>query len=332
MLGSKTTRRNFLFSAVAIGAIAVACQKSKPSATEQNPSPGATISDPPPEPQTIPTRVLGRTNLTVPLLGLGGSASPLSKPAEEPQAIAMVERALELGIRYFDTAANYGPSEERLGKVLPPRRSEVILASKTSSRYRDEAWKQLERSLKRLQTDRLDLWQFHGLTYDWDLETILSQKGAIRAAEEAKAQGIVRHVGVTGHHNPEIIAKALNRYPFDTALIPVNAADRHTPQPFIEGVLPVAAAQNTGVIAMKVPAYGRLFKPGVLGGMSEAMGYSLSQPGVHCCIVAAANLDQLQENVGIARTFSPLNSERLADIERRTAGVWEENSFFRAWG
>lgn len=281
---------------------------------------------------TMPERVLGRTGVPVPVLGLGGSASPLSNPAEENLSISLIERAVERGIRYFDTAANYGPSEERLGKVLPSVRDQVFIASKTDQRDRDQAWRQLERSLERLQTDHLDLWQFHALTYDWDLDTILDEnQGAIRAAMEAKEQGLIRFVGVTGHYNPAIIAKALQRYPFDTALIPVNAADRHTAEPFITTVLPVAQQQNTGIMAMKVPAYGRLLKPGVLSGMAEAIGYTLSQSGVHCCIVAADTLDQIDQNVQAAREFQPMSQEALAGIEQRTAAVWQENSFFRNW-
>ncbi|MBD0335978.1 MAG: aldo/keto reductase, partial [Cyanobacteria bacterium Co-bin13] len=244
----------------------------------------------------------------------------------------IIHRALELGIRYFDTASNYGPSETFLGKVLPAHRAEVFNATKTSQRSRDDAWRELEQSLQRLQTDHIDLWQFHALTYDWDIETLLdAQRGAVKAAEEAKEQGLIRHLGVTGHHNPDIIVKAIQQYPFDTALVPINAADKHTSKSFINTVLPVAQQQNVGIIAMKVPAYGRLFKPGVLTGMGEAMGYALSQTGVHTCIIAADTLEQLAENVAVARQFQPLATATLADMEQRTAAVWQDNSFFRSW-
>ncbi|MEM0981221.1 MAG: aldo/keto reductase, partial [Cyanobacteria bacterium P01_H01_bin.58] len=143
--------------------------------------------------------------------------------------------------------------------------------------------------------------------------------------------GIIRAIGVTGHNNPEIFVKALNRYPFDTALIPINAADKHTPMPFIDHVLPVAQQHNTGIIGMKVPAYGRLFQPGVLTGMAEALGYALSQPQVHCCIIAADTLEQLTENLAAAKNFQPLAAEALSDIEQRTTAVWGEASFFRRW-
>jgi aryl-alcohol dehydrogenase-like predicted oxidoreductase len=268
----------------------------------------------------------------MPVLGLGGSASPLSRGGEEAEAIALIEQAYAGGIRYFDTAANYGPSEERLGRVLPAVRSEVMIGTKTSRRDRDAAWQQLEQSLQRLQTDYIDLWQFHAITYDWDVDTLLDeQQGAIRAATEAKEQGIIRAIGITGHNNPDIFVKALNRYPFDTALIPINAADRHTDRPFIDHVLPVAQQHNTGIIGMKVPAYGRLFQPGVLSGMTEALGYALSQPQVHCCIVAADTPEQLTENLAAARGFRPLTEEQLLAMEQRTAQIWQDASFFRRW-
>jgi aryl-alcohol dehydrogenase-like predicted oxidoreductase len=216
-------------------------------------------------------------------------------------------------------------------KVLPAYREEIFLASKTAKRDYDGAWRDLERSLQRLNTDYLDLWQFHHVAFDSDLETLFGKVGAVKALEEAKAQGIVRFSGLTGHHEPDIIVKGLQRYPFDHALIPVNAADTHHPRPFISRVLPVASAQNVGITAMKVPAYGRLFKPGVLDGMDQALGYTLSQVGVHCAVIAAETIEQLEENVQAAVDFQPLQAEALAEIEQRTATVWEDNSFFRRW-
>ncbi|MGF1458839.1 MAG: aldo/keto reductase [Leptolyngbyaceae cyanobacterium] len=343
---SAHTRRHFLYvgAAAATSILSAACRRQLDSASPSPPLPTAPTSvvEAPVEASAVsqveesaialPTRVLGRSQLTVPLLGLGGSASPLSRAGAEAEAIALIEQAYAGGIRYFDTAANYGPSEERLGQVLPAVRSEVLIGTKTSRRDRDSAWRELERSLQRLQTDYIDLWQFHAITYDWDIDTLLDeQQGAIKAATEAKEQGIIRAVGVTGHNNPDIFVKALNRYPFDTALIPINAADRHTSKPFIDHVLPVAQQHNTGIIGMKVPAYGRLLKPGILAGMAEALGYALSQPQVHCCIIAADTPEQLAENLEAARAFQPFANDQLVVIEQRTAQVWEESSFFRNW-
>jgi len=164
----KQSRRRFLAtSAAAAGGVIghAACRQSLQPLPPPPPSPVSSITAPPDvadqlttsatpqSPIPMPTRLLGRTEMTVPVLGLGGSASPLSKSGQAAEAIAIIEHAYEGGIRYFDTAANYGPSEERLGQVLPAVRSEVMIATKTSQRTRDEAWRQLERSLTRLQTD-----------------------------------------------------------------------------------------------------------------------------------------------------------------------------------
>ena len=283
-------------------------------------------------PTAIPKRQLGRTEVSLPILGLGGAGhTPLSKPEKEREALEQIQTALELGIRYFDTAAGYGPSESYLGKVLPPHRNEIFLASKTAVRDRDGAWRQLERSLRRLNSDYLDLWQLHHVSFASELDTLFGSNGAIKALEEAREQGLVRFSGITGHHEPAIIAEGLRRYPFHHALIPINAADPHHPRPFIPSVLPLAQEQNVGITAMKVPAYGRLLKPGVLNGMHEALGYALSQPGVHCAIIAAKTIAQLQENVRVAREFQTLGASTLAAIEQRTAAVWQDNTFFRAW-
>ncbi|MEM6714154.1 MAG: aldo/keto reductase [Cyanobacteria bacterium P01_C01_bin.147] len=345
MSGASSTRRRFLYTGMVAASTAIsgmACKRSPNQSLAAAPNltvPNITVPDVTSAVATVdaaatplPTRTLGRSQLTMPVLGLGGSASPLSRPGQEAEAIALIEQAYAGGIRYFDTAANYGPSEERLGQVLPAVRSEVMIGTKTSRRDRDSAWRELERSLQRLQTDYIDLWQFHAITYDWDVDTLLDeQQGAIKAATEAKAQGIIRAIGITGHNNPDIFVKALNRYPFDTALIPINAADRHTERPFIDHVLPVAQQHNTGIIGMKVPAYGRLFQPGVLSGMTEALGYALSQPQVHCCIVAADTPEQLAENLDAARGFQPFTANQLLAMEQRTAQVWQEANFFRRW-
>jgi aryl-alcohol dehydrogenase-like predicted oxidoreductase len=317
----RPTRRNFLMTTVAVTGGIVAT-----TALQQNATNTAT------PPATMPERVLGRTEVRVPIFGLGGAGqTPLSWEGRERDAVAIIQRALELGIRYFDTAASYGPSEDYLGKVLPPSRSKLFLTSKTDKRDRDGAWRELERSLKRLNRDYLDLWQLHHVSFTQELDTIFSASGAIKALEEAIQQKLVRFAGITGHHDPEVIAEGLRRYPFHTTLIPVNAADQHHSRPFIPVVLPVAQEKNVGVIAMKVPAYGRLFKPGGLAGMQQALGYTMSQPGVHCCVIAAETVSQLENNVKIARAFQPLNAKELAAIAQQTAGIWEDGTFFRAW-
>lgn len=323
----KSKRRRFLITALA-AAGGIVSQTGLRNKSIKTPAPSENA-----EINTLPERSLGGTGVQVPILGLGGAGqTPLSWDGAQAQAVAIIERALELGIRYFDTAASYGPSEDYLGKVLPSQRENLFLASKTDLRDRDGAWRELERSLKRLNTDYLDLWQLHHVSFMPDLAAIFGKDGAIQALEEARQQKLIRFTGITGHHDPAIIAEGLRRYPFDTTLIPVNAADKHHPTPFIPGVLPLSREKNVGVIAMKVPAYGRLFGPGKLKGMEQALGYSLSVPGVHCCVIAAETVAQLEANVQVAQAFQPLNEVAITEIEQLAAATWQETTFFRAWG
>ncbi|MDY7019747.1 MAG: aldo/keto reductase [Cyanobacteriota bacterium] len=324
----KTTRRKFLMTGAAVAGGIVGS-----TALHQHQSQNIAYSAVQvPTTATMPERVLGKTGVTLPIFGLGGAGqTPLSKTGRKAEAIAQIEAALKLGIRYFDTAASYGPSEEHMGSILPAYRSKIFLASKTARRDRDGAWRELERSLKRLNTDYLDSWQLHHVSFPETLDEIFGSNGAIKAMEEAREQGIIKYTGITGHHEPDVIAEGLRRYPFDTTLVSINAADVHHPRPFSKTVLPVAKEKNVGVIAMKVPAYGRLIRSGVLDGMNQAMGYVMSLSGVHCCIIAAENVAQLESNFKVAQAFKPLNAEEMAAIEKRTAGAWQENSFFRAW-
>ncbi|MGL5081713.1 MAG: aldo/keto reductase [Microcoleaceae cyanobacterium] len=324
----KTTRRRFLLTGMAVASGVVGSKALQPQPAQTF----ATSDIQLPSIATMPERVLGKTGIKVPIFGLGGAGqTPLSKSGQEAEAIAQIEAALRLGIRYFDTASSYGPSEDYLGKTLPPHRSNIFLATKTAARDRDGAWRELERSLQRLNTDYLDLWQLHHVSFQETLDQIFSNQGAIKALEEAKAQKIIKFSGITGHHEPDVIAEGLRRYPFDTTLIALNAADVHHPRPFGPTVLPIAKANQVGVIAMKVPAYGRLFKPDRLAGMHQAMGYVLSLEGVHCCIIAAESVAQLESNLRVAQAFKPLNREEMVAIEGRKASTWEDNTFFRVW-
>jgi aryl-alcohol dehydrogenase-like predicted oxidoreductase len=328
----RTTRRNFLLTGAAVAGGIIGGTALQQNQTDRAQSVEKDISSQPKSTAKMLERLLGNTGVKVPIFGLGGAGqTPLSWGGNEGDAIAIIEKAIALGIRYFDTAANYGPSEDYFGQALPSHRKKIFLASKTDARDRDGAWRELERSLKRLNTDYLDLWQMHHVSFTEDLDTIFDKGGAIQAVEEAKAQKLIRFAGITGHHDPNVIAEGLRRYLFDTTLIPVNAADKHHPQPFLPVVLPVAREKNVGVIAMKVPAYGRLFKPGGLDGMHQALGYAMSQPGVHCCVVAAETIAQLEDNVKVAQAFQPLSQQELVAIEQRTAAIWEDNTFFRAW-
>ncbi len=330
-MAGKTTRRAFMVTGVAAaGAVAGGAALKLNSAHNTVREHEEALSLP--VEAVMPERELGTTGVRIPIFGLGGAGqTPLDKKGKEKEAVQLVEAALKMGIRHFDTAASYGESEYHLGKILPAHRAKLFLSTKTDQRSRDGAWRELERSMKRLNTDHLDLWQLHHVSSEEDLRQIFAADGAIKALDEARKQKVVRFVGITGHHEPAIILEGLRRYDFHATLIPVNAVDKHHPRPFIPTVLPYAQEKKVGVIAMKVPAYGRLFKSGALDGISQAMGYTLSQPAVTSCIIAAESPAQLAENMEAARAFKPLNNTELAALEKRTAALWEENSFYRAW-
>jgi len=281
------------------------------------PGPGDAGAPTPGGAAPLPTRPLGRTGHQVTLLGLGGQAA-LEDPARRDRSRAIVERALALGVNYLDTAPTYGggASEEVLGEALRGRRDRVFLASKTRDRSYDGAMRQLEGSLRRLRTDHLDLWQVHDLGSDADLALLRAREGALRAMERARAEGVVRFLGVTGHQDPRVLRRALVEHPFDAVLLPVNAADRHGAS-FIDQVLPAAVERGMAVLGMKVAAAGAIFREGGLRTMEQAMRYALSQP-VSAVVVGMGDLADVEADVAIARAFRPCPAAELAELERLT--------------
>ncbi len=297
----------------------------------------------------MPMRNLGRTGYSVGVFSLGGQAA-VEQPRNEAVAVPIIERALDLGVNYLDTAARYGGderwSQRYVGQVMKRRRGEAFLASKTHDRTRDGSLRLLDESLKLLQTDHLDLWQVHNLSRLEEVEQVFRPDGAVKALQEAREQGLVRHIGVTGHADPDVLIEALRRAPFDTLLLALNAADAHH-RSFKATLLPLAVEQELGIIGMKIPARGRLLSgwtpppagdparrpqdrgPGALS-MREALRYVLSLP-VSTVIVGCDTVAQLEENVALARTFNPLSADQMAELERRAAPVHEQALFFRNW-
>jgi aryl-alcohol dehydrogenase-like predicted oxidoreductase len=263
----------------------------------------------------IPVRPLGRTGRDVTLFGLGGEGV-LRTFGRMREAVAVIERALDLGVNYFDTAPAYDESRDYYGEALGERRRGILLASKTHDRSRDGSLRLLDDSLRRLRTDYLDLWQLHDLRTDRDLERIFARGGALEALVEARDAGRVKHLGITGHHDPRILLEALRRFPFDTVLVALNAADIHHLS-FIQTVLPEATRQGLGVIGMKVCAAGKLLGPRRFT-IDEAMGYVLSLPGVSNVIVGCHTPEEVSDNVRAARAFMPLNAAAMREVERRT--------------
>lgn len=276
----------------------------------------------------LPMRPLGKTGRRVTIFGLGGQAA-LEDPARFGDAVAIANRAFELGVNYVDTAPVYGggTSERVIGEALRGRRREIFLASKTHDRTYDGSMRLLESSLKRLGTDHLDLWQLHNIKTEADLGFVFSREGAVRAMERARSEGMIRFIGITGHEDPFVIRAALGRYPFDTALLALNAADRHQAS-FIDHALPAAVERGAGVVAMKVPGRGKLLRPDGVRTMEEAMRYALTLP-VATAIVGLSSLAELEENVAIARAFRPLTEGEMAELERLTEAYHAEALWYR---
>lgn len=295
--------------------------------------------------QAMPTRNLGRTGHLVGIFSLGGQAS-IEKPDNEAVAVPLIERAIDLGVNYLDTSARYGGdhrwSERYIGQVMKRRRNEVFLASKTHDRTRDGSLRNLEVSLKLLETDRLDLWQLHNMQTMDDVEKVCAKGGALEAFLKAREQGLVRYLGITGHADPDVLMEGIRRFPFDTVLMAFNAAD---PQHLsFRKLLSFAVEKEMGIIGMKVPARSRLLNtfhppppekqttplkliPGTLS-MQEAMRYVLSFP-FSTVIIGCDTIAQLQENVAIARDFRPFNEAQLAVIEAKAKPVAEQSLTFR---
>lgn len=279
--------------------------------------------------RVMPSRTLGKTGYPVRLFSLGGQAT-LEKSGTHDESIALIHRALDLGVNYIDTAAAYGRgiSEQYIGEVMKTRRKEVYLASKTHDRTYDGSMRLLEQSLKNLQTDHLDCWQLHRVATQNDLERIFASDGAIKALEKARAEKVVRFLGITGHTDPFVLKQAIEQYPFDTILMAINAADRHRLS-FIENLLPTAVERNLGIIGMKIPARGRIFKEGGLLRMEQAMRYVLTFP-VSTVIVGISTMAELEENVEIAKNFKPYTEAELAQIEELTKPYYSEATWFKA--
>jgi uncharacterized protein len=281
-------------------------------------------------PGPMPTRNLGRTGHRVGLFSLGGQGS-IEKPNNADVAVPIVERAIDLGVNYIDTAPRYG-GEERwsqryIGEVMKRRRREVFLASKTHDRTADGSRRLLEESLRLLKTDRLDLWQLHNLDSMDDVDRIFAKGGAIEALRKARDEKIVRFLGVTGHADPAVLLEAIRRFDFDTLLLALNAADPHHLS-FATELLPLAVEKRMGIIGMKIPARGRLLSTGIT--MREAMDYVLSLP-VSTVIVGCDTVAQLEQNVALARSFNPLTAAQMAALTERAEPIHREALFFRRW-
>jgi aryl-alcohol dehydrogenase-like predicted oxidoreductase len=319
MEDKKLTRRGFVQTVVGgavLGGIAAQLRPLEIIAGAAGPTPD------------MPTRPLGKTGHRVKIFSLGGQAT-LETSGREEESSAIIDRALDLGVNYIDTAAAYGGgiSETYIGKVMRNRRKEVFLASKTHDRSYDGSMRLLERSLRNLQTDHLDLWQLHNVRTQSDLNSIFSSDGSIKAMEKARDQKMVRFLGITGHRDPLILRKGIQQYPFDAILMSLNAADKHNAS-FIDHLLPTAVEKGMAVIGMKIPARGRIFREGGITTMEQAMRYVLTLP-VSTVIIGISTIQDLEEDVRIAKQFTPLTRQEMAALEELTRPYYSDATWFK---
>ena len=266
------------------------------------------------KPGDIPRRVFGKTGERLTIIGQAGGRFPMCG-YEDAKAITL--RAYELGVNYFDTARIYwdGRSEEVYGDVLPPFRKHIYLSTKSPQRTRQGAESDLEKSLKALKTDHVDLWQIHQVGSLDEVEQIFAPGGAIEAFEAAKKAGKCRFIGFTGHHDPQVHLAMLKKYDkYDSILMPLNPADPAYVS-FETNVLPVAVARGMGIQAMKSTANAKLLSTISL---KDCLSYVLSLP-IHCLALGCTTIGQIEDDVRIAQQFKPLGGEQLAQIREKAA-------------
>ena len=260
----------------------------------------------------IPKRVFGKTGERLTIIGQAGGRFPMIT-FDEAKAITL--RAYELGVTYFDTARIYwnGKSEEVYGEVLPPFRKNIFLTTKSPVRDRKGAEQDLEKSLRELKTDHVDLWQIHQVSTMDEVEQIFAPGGAIEAFEAAKKAGKCRFMGFTGHHDPEVHLAMLKHYDkYDTILMPLNPADPSYLS-FEKKVLPVAIERGMGIQAMKSTANSKLLHSITV---RDCLSYVLSLP-IHCLALGCTTIGQIEDDVRIAQQFTPMSQQQLAELRQK---------------
>jgi aryl-alcohol dehydrogenase-like predicted oxidoreductase len=259
----------------------------------------------------IQKRTLGKTGIDVTIMGLGGEGV-LRTFGYEQAAHQLINRAIDLGINYFESARAYSGSESYYGLALKERRKEIFLTSKSHARDKEGALAHLHETLTNMKTDHLDLWQVHDVRTNEDVEEIFGPHGALEAFREARDKGLVRFIGVTGHHDPLITKRCIDLFDFDTVLIPVNPGEPFY-MSYLDTVIPAASQKGMGIIAMKV--YFRGFAARIPGfaGLEPFFRFALSQP-VTTAVIGCDDLHQLEENVSFASSYTAMSQKEQDEL------------------
>jgi uncharacterized protein len=279
---------------------------------------------------TVPTRVLGHTGEKISMVGLGGYH--LGMQSDEQESIRIIRTGLDSGITFLDNCWDYnnGQSEIRMGKALRDGyRQKAFLMTKIDGRTKQAATQQLEESLRRLQTDRIDLLQFHEVIRDTDPDRIFAKGGGMEAVLEAKKQGKVRYIGFTGHKSPDIHLKMLetafaHKFTFDAVQMPLNVMDAHY-NSFEKKVLPVLVKHNIGVLGMK-PLGDKIILNSKTATPVECLHYAMNLP-TSVVITGCDSLDILHQAIQAATSFKPMASTEVSTLLAKTAPAAAKGEF-----
>lgn len=347
----KLTRRNFIKAAIAATIMSPLTVLDGCSPNSENSALSAVqgLGFAPPSIDVVngmPYRFLGKTGAKVSLLGVGGYH--IGKISAPQDAISVIRTTLDEGVNFLDNAWGYnrGRSEELMGQALRGGyREKAFLMTKVCARDEKGSMENLEDSLRRLNTDVIDLWQFHEVNYDVDTDMIFAKDGAIHAAIKAKEQGKVRFIGFTGHKSPQAHLKMLRQdFPWDAVQMPINVMDAHY-RSFAREVLPILVQRKTGVVAMKSVAFGDIMRGGpphhlerirtafmkivpplgdILRGyrisVAECLHYAMSLP-VSVVVSGIDNLEMARENIAIAKNFKPMTEGERSNLLARVRDV-----------
>lgn len=303
------TRRDFLkttgaFAAGTVLAPAVACSSS------------------PYDSKGLPTSVLGNTGVRVPLIIIGCGSRFMA--VSEDRGLKILETALDNGLYYWDTAASYKNeeqySEERIGKLLPSVREKVFLSTKVQERSGEEAKRTIETSLKRLNTDYIDLYQIHSISDEEEVRKFGDQDGVLPVLKKYQEEGVIRHIGFTGHTSASAMKLAADLYDFDTMLIALNHQKKG--EKFEEQPMQFAANKGMGVLAMKV------IRPReTVGGLDpkDLVRYALSLDGVTAAVIGTDSLDVLKQNIATIKSYEPLSDEKMKELHVKLDPFYKSN-------
>jgi hypothetical protein len=293
-------------------------------------------------PSSMPTRVLGKTGARVSILAMGCGSRFLLY--DEEQGAQAVQKALDLGVTYFDTCDDYGKdhlSERRIGAAIKGRRDSIFLATKVSTRVPEDVARVVELSLKCLQVDHVDLLHIHSLTEEDDLARVEAKGGVLDQVLKLHDQKMTRFIGVTSHTNPTVLAKAIERHDFDCTQMALNAGTvammsgtggKMVPNPTMKSsfettALPIAVRKKMGILGMKVFAQDALISQ---ASPDKLLYYTLTLP-VTAAVVSMPKFEHIEHNTRLAKTFQPLSPAEMKDLSTRLSEKNKEalDNFFR---